>query len=468
MENAAAVEAAREAGAPQLTKALRSRHVAMISIGGIIGGGLFVNSMVYIADMGPAVIVSYLLTGVMVLFVMRALGEMAMARPGVGSCTEYTRIAMGDLAGFTTGWLYWYFWVVVVAYEAIVGAKIIHQEWLPDIPAWAIGLVLTVLLTGSNLLSTRSYGEFEFWFSSIKVAAIIVFIIVAASYVFGLNPTGAPTFENLTSNGGFAPKGWSAVLVGVVSLIFTLVGAEITTVAAAESHAGERVIANLTTNLIVRMLLFYVLAIALIMCVVPWGEVAAQKEVAVMSPFTMALEKIGVPYAPTIMNIIVVVAVLSCLNSGIYVGSRVLFGLSGRGDAPRFLHKVDKRGVPAGAIMLAAAISLVCVALDAFFPKELFTFLLNASGALMLFVYIAVQAAQIILRNRTPADQLHIKMWFHPWAGYLTIGAMAAVLIAMGVKGGGSQTELLSSTALLVATLAAYFVFRRGRKPTSP
>ena len=456
METAAVIESE-----PQLTKSLRSRHVAMISIGGIIGGGLFVNTMVYISDMGPAVLVSYLLTGLIVLFVMRALAEMATARHGVGSCTEYSRFAMGNLAGYTFGWIYWYFWVVVVAYEAIVGAKIASQ-WLPGIPPWAIGLTLTALLTGSNLLSTRSYGEFEFWFSSIKVAAIIVFILVAASYAFGLNPTGAPTFNNLVNDGGFAPKGWSAVLVGVVSLVFTLVGAEITTVAAAESEAGEKIIAKLTTNLIVRMLLFYVLAIALIMAVVPWREVAAQKEIGVMSPFTMALRTVGVPGAPTIMDAIILVAVLSCLNSGIYVGSRVMFGLSSRGDAPAFLRKIDRRGVPAAAILVASALSMLIIPLDGPYSQDLYSFLLNASGALMIFVYIGVASSQLILRKRTPPEELHVRAWFHPWGGYFAIAAMVAVLVAMALTP-GKNTELMASTILAAIIVASYFVFRRNR-----
>ncbi len=456
METAAVIESE-----PQLTKSLRSRHVAMISIGGIIGGGLFVNTMVYISDMGPAVLVSYLLTGLIVLFVMRALAEMATARHGVGSCTEYSRFAMGNLAGYTFGWIYWYFWVVVVAYEAIVGAKIASQ-WLPGIPPWAIGLTLTALLTGSNLLSARSYGEFEFWFSSIKVAAIIVFILVAASYAFGLNPTGAPTFNNLVNDGGFAPKGWSAVLVGVVSLVFTLVGAEITTVAAAESEAGEKIIAKLTTNLIVRMLLFYVLAIALIIAVVPWREVAAQKEIGVMSPFTMALRTVGVPGAPTIMDAIILVAVLSCLNSGIYVGSRVMFGLSSRGDAPAFLRKIDRRGVPAAAILVASALSMLIIPLDGPYSQDLYSFLLNASGALMIFVYIGVASSQLILRKRTPPEELHVRAWFHPWGGYFAIAAMVAVLVAMALTP-GKNTELMASTILAAIIVASYFVFRRNR-----
>jgi L-asparagine transporter-like permease len=432
----------------------------MISIGGIIGGGLFVNSMVAIANIGPAVVVSYLLTGVIVFFVMRMLGEMAMAYPDTGAFTEFTRLGLGPLAAFTSGWLYWYFWVVVVAYEAIVGSRIMSQ-WLPGVEPWMTAAGLTALLTGSNLLSTRSYGEFEFWFSSIKVAAIIVFILIGGAYIFGVNPTGQNTLGNLVNNGGFEPMGWSPVLVGVVSLIFTLVGAEIATVAAAEAREGERAIANLTTTLIFRILVFYVLAIAVIVAVVPWGEIAAQSKVQVMSPFTMALDRVGIPGAALAMDIIVLVAVLSCLNSGIYVASRVMFTLASKGDAPRWIVQVDKRGVPARAILFGAGLSLICVAMDAFL-KDWFSFLLNASGALMLFIYMMVVAAHLALRPRIPPGKLHLKTWLYPWSGVLTFVAMGAVLVAMAFKD-GSRAELIASATCMLVFVACYFIFRRKR-----
>lgn len=453
-------EAAITTEAPTLTKSLRSRHVAMISIGGIIGGGLFVNSMVAIANIGPAVIVSYLLTGAIVFLVMRMLAEMAMAFPDTGAFTEFSRRGLGNLAGFTSGWLYWYFWVVVVAYEAIVGANIM-KPWLPGVDSTLVAAGLTVLLTGSNLLSTRSFGEFEFWFSSIKVAAIIAFIVIGGSYALGLNPTGASTLANFTNDGGFAPMGWSPVLVGVVSLIFTLVGAEIATVAAAEAREGQRVIANLTTTLIFRILLFYVLSIAVIVAVVPWREIATQAEIQVMSPFTVALDKVGIPGAAMAMDIIVLVAVLSCLNSGIYVASRVTFTLAGKGDAPRWAVQVDKRGVPSRAILIAAGISLICVALNSY-VNDWFVFLLNASGALMLFIYMAVVASHLVLRKQIPPENLQIKTWFYPWTGIIAFLAMAAVLVAMAVTPSRAP-ELWASVACLVIVIVGYFVFRRKK-----
>ena len=310
-----------ECGSAELSRSLRSRHVTMIAIGGIIGAGLFVGSSAAIAAVGPAIIVSYLLAGLVILLVMRMLSEMAAANPHIGSFTEFPRLALGPWAGFMAGWLYWYFWVVVVAIEAIAGAQLLNL-WIP-VPVWQIGLALMVLLTAVNLMSTRSYGEFEFWFASIKVAAIIVFIVIAGSSVLGLGPAPATGFGNLAAHGGFAPFGPVAVLAGITSVIFSLCGAEIATIAAAESNESARTISRLTITIILRIVLFYVLSILLIVAIVPWREIQPG-----LSPFATALDRIGIPYAATMMNAIVLTAVLSCLNSGVYVTSRVLFTLA--------------------------------------------------------------------------------------------------------------------------------------------
>ncbi len=296
----------------QLSKSLKSRHVTMISIGGIIGAGLFVGSGAAIAAVGPAIIVSYLLAGAIIFLIMRMLSEMAAANPDTGSFTEYTRLALGDWAGFISGWLYWYFWVVVVAVEAIAGAAIIGQ-WL-HWPLWQIQLALMVMLTFVNLMSTRSYGEFEFWFASIKVAAIVVFILLAAAAVFGLKPTPGAGFGNLIAHGGFVPNGPMTVLAGIATVIFALCGAEIATIAAAESQESSRAIARLTITIVLRIILFYVLSITLIVAVVPWTQI-----IPGLSPFAAALDRMNIPAAGTAMNLVVLVSVLSCLNSGVYV-----------------------------------------------------------------------------------------------------------------------------------------------------
>ncbi len=443
---------------PQLARTLKSRHITMISIGGIIGAGLFVGSSAAIEAVGPAVIVSYGLAGLLVLLIMRMLGEMAVAHPQVGSFTEFPRLAIGNWAGFTAGWLYWYFWVVVVAIEAIAGANIIAL-WIP-VPAWQIGLVLLAVLTGSNLLSTRSFGEFEFWFSSIKVAAIIAFIVVAVAFAFGLIGDAGPTWNNLVSHGGFAPKGWWAVIAGATSVIFALVGAEIVTVAAAESENSGAVVGKLTTTLVARIIIFYVGSIALIVAVMPWTSIESGN-----SPFTAALETMGIPGATTVMNVVVLVAVLSCLNSGIYVASRVLFTLSAHSDAPQWLVRVDKRGVPSRAIIACTLFGFVGVAASAVSPGVVFAFLVNASGAIILFVYLLAVFSHLRLRRRAEAEgrELTLKLEFFPFTSYLAALAILGVLAAMAFTP-DLASQLYASLGCLAVVVLAFFVSNRHKQ----
>ena len=277
-----------EKSMPELSRSLQPRHITMISIGGMIGAGLFVSSSAAIAATGPAIVVSYLITGTLVLLVMRMLGEMAMTLPKVRSFTEFARAGLGPWGGFVAGWLYWYFWMIVVPVEAIAGANILHN-WL-GLPPLLLGLILMGVMTAVNLMSARSYGEFEFWFASIKVAAILVFIALGAAFAFGFtSPTGS-TFGNLTAYGGFMPKGLIAVLSGAVTVYFSLTGAEITTIAAAESKEPARAVARMSSTVIVRILTFYVGSVLLIVTVVPWIRVRSGE-----SPFTLALTHHAVP-----------------------------------------------------------------------------------------------------------------------------------------------------------------------------
>jgi GABA permease len=450
---------ATEISGAELSKSLKSRHVSMIAIGGIIGAGLFVGSSTSIHTVGPAVVVSYAIAGAIILLVMRMLSEMAVAVPGVQSFPEFARIGLGPLAGFLSGWLYWYFWVVVVAIEAIAGAKII-SDWFPQFPVWMVGVALMALLTGVNLMSTRSYGEFEFWFSSIKVSAIIVFILVTAGYALGLTSPAGPTFANLTAHGGFAPFGISAVLAGVTSVIFALCGAEIATIAAAESEEPSKIIARMTLSVSVRILIFYILSLLLIVSIVPWDSV-----VPGVSPFATTLKAIGIPGGELMMNAIVLVAVLSCLNSGLYVTSRALFGLARYGDAPKWLVQVNDRKVPARAILIASLFSYGALAASVLSPERVFSFLVNASGAIMLFLYLLIAFAQLKLRTKYEAEapeRLSIRMWFHPFGSWLAIIAMVAVLVFMALSP-DLANQLWFSLIVAALFFAGYWTSRGTR-----
>jgi GABA permease len=446
------------APAGELARALKPRHVAMIALGGIIGAGLFVGSSAGIAAVGPAILVSYFLAGILILMVMRMLGEMAVANPGLGGFTEYARLGLGDWAGFVTGWLYWFFWVVVIAVEAIAAAGVL--EPMTGLPVWQTGLGLLIAMTITNLWSARTFGEFEFWFASIKVGAIIAFVLTAGAYLFG-TPPAAGALANLTADGGFAPFGMPAALAGVTTVIFSLVGAEAATIAAAESEEPGRVVARMTTSLVVRVTLFYLLSLFLIVCIVPWRDIVPGQ-----SPFVAALNVIGIPGAPTLMSFLVLTAVLSCLNSGIYVTSRTLFVLAARGDAPAPLVALNARRVPARAILLGMAFGYLGVVASIISPQVVFAFLINASGAVMLFIYIIIAVAQIRTRRRleqTDPARLQVKMWLFPWLSYAVIAGIAGVLLAMALTP-SLTSQLYMSLLALGLVLAGYFIHAHIRK----
>ena len=441
----------------ELNRSLKSRHVSMITFGGIIGAGLFVGSSTAISTIGPAAVVSYALAGFLVLLVMRMISEMAMAMPGMQTFPDFARAGVGNWAGFLVGWLYWYFWVVVIAIEAIAGAKIINS-WFPMMEVWQIGVVLMAILTAVNLMSAKSYGEFEFWFASTKVVAIIVFILAAAAYATGITSPNGSTFSNLTQHGGFAPAGIAVIFVGVSTTIFSLCGAEIATLAAAESEEGASTIARMTISVSVRILIFFVLSILMIVSVVPWNEI----EVGV-SPFAHALRIMGYPAADLIMNSIVLVAVLSCLNSGIYITSRAMFGLAKNGDAPQSCVQLSKARVPARAILIASLFSYFALAASVLSPDRVFNFLVNASGAIMLFIYLLIAWAQLRLRAKYEAeapDKLQIKMWFHPYGTWAAIAGMAGVLVLMGVSA-THGIELWTSVLVAAFFLIGYWAKTR-------
>jgi len=447
----------------RLQAGLRRRHMTMISLGGVIGAGLFVGSGAVMNTTGPAAILSYLAAGLLVVLVMRMLGEMAVANPRVGSFMEYCREALGPWAGFAVGWLYWYFWAIVLAIEAIAGAEIL-QNWLPGIPIWVMSLVLMSVLTLTNLWSVRSFGEFEFWFASIKVAAIIVFIAIGAGWLLGIGGGDSPGLSNLTAHGGFFAEGGITVLSGIVVVIFAFVGAEIVTIAAAESEEPERAVAKATNAVVWRVLVFYVLAVAVVVAIVPWNDAQLGD-----SPFIAALVTIGIPASADIMNAIVVTAVLSCLNSGIYTGSRMLFALARRGDAPQAVLETNARGVPVKAILLTVSIGFASVILAALWPDSVFIWLVNSSGAVALFCYVLIACAQVRLRRRLEREapeKLTLRMWLFPWLTYASIAGMVCVILAMALVDEVRAQLWWSLGSLAIVLALAFWHTRRREEPS--
>jgi GABA permease len=446
--------------APQLSQGLSQRQLTMIAIGGVIGAGFFVGSGVVIRTAGPAAFLTYALCGVLIILVMRMLGEMATANPSTGSFADYARKALGGWAGFSVGWLYWYYWVIVVGFEAVAGAKVFNY-WVKA-PLWLVALILMLMMTTTNLFSVSSFGEFEFWFAGIKVAAILVFLGLGTIFVLGLWPGRHLDFSNLTSHNGFFPHGVGGVFAAIVVVIFSMVGAEVATVAAAETANPERAIQRATNAVAARIAVFFVGSVFLLVVILPWNSV----EIGT-SPYVEALKHMGIRGADHIMNAIVLTAVLSCLNSGLYTGSRMLFVLAARGEAPAPLLKVSRRGVPYIAIVGSSVVGFLCVIMSWVAPGSVFSFLLNSSGAIVLFVYLLIALSQIVLRFKTPPEKLRVKMWFFPALSFLTLAAIVGVLAQMAFNStvrGQFWLSLLSWVVVVVL----YFLAKWRRGPVEP
>lgn len=445
----------------ELSKSLKPRHLSMIAIGGVIGAGLFVGSGAAIQQAGPGILVAYVAAGAAVVLVMRMLGEMATANPATGSFSTYADKALGRWAGFSIGWLYAWFWIIVLGIEATAGAAIMHR-WVPGIDQWVWALVLMIGLTLANLTSVKSYGEFEFWFAAVKVGAISLFLLFGTAAVLGLMPgVPAPGMTNLVENGGFFPNGPEAVMAGLLVVVFSFFGAEIATIAAGESKNPAEAVKKAVKSTVWRTLVFYIGSIAIVVTLLPWNSANVAK-----SPYVAVIELFGIPGAGAIMDFVVLTSVLSCLNSGLYTASRMLFSLSQRGDAPKSWTKISKRGVPATAVLASTVVGFITVALNYVAPDTVFLFLVNTSGAIVLFVWLVISVSQLVLRRRmgAAAEKLEFKMWLFPYLTWLTIVSIVGLLAGM-VLVEATRESLLLSVALAAMVVAVGLWRHRKRKP---
>lgn len=434
---------------PQAKK-LRSRHVTMITLGGIIGASLFVGSGNVIRTVGPAAVLSYLIGGLLVFLAMRMLGEMAASRPAIGSFMEYARVGLGDWAAYLVGWLYWYFWVGVLAYEAVLGGETMHL-WFDAVPSWAWSLILLAIFVGTNVISVRTFGEVEFWLASIKVLAIVVFLGAGVLFAFGLWPNATNSISNLWDHGGFAPNGYGAAFTGVALVIFSYFGTEIAVMAAAESENPAKGIRQSTTTIIWRILLFFVGSVLIIVTIVPWNELPAPTDVAT-APFTYVLSLFGIPGAAVIMQLVIFTAVISVLNSGLYSASRMFSALAEQGFAPRAVATKSKSGVPVVALLASTVGGLIATLVNFLTPESgIFDFIMNSAGLVALFVYLFIAVTQMRLRQKMTPEEvagLKIKVWLHPWLNILLIACIVGVIVVMMFSEGG-RTQVWTS---LIAT----------------
>ncbi len=445
-----------------LSRTLQRRHMQMIALGGVIGAGLFVGSGVVVQATGPAAVISFALTGTLVVLVMRMLGEMAAAYPAVGGFYEYNRLALGELAGFLTGWMYWYYWVIVVAMEAVAGAKLL-DAWFPGFAPWVLTLSLVLVFTIVNLFSVRSWGEFEYWFASVKVAAITVFLCAGAAYIAGMWPEPGPGLTNLIGHGGFMPHGVIPVLTGAVAATGFYFGAELVTVAAAESAAPEQTVAAATQSVVYRVLIFYVGSILIVVTLVPWNGTAMAQ------PYVSALRELHIPGGAAIMNGVILTAVLSALNSGLFGSSRMMMALARRGDAPRGLARLTSRGVPVPAILMSTLFGYCAVVMSYVSPERVFPFIVDSYGTVAVFVYILIAVSQLRLRarlEREEPERLRVRMWGYPGLTIVAIAGMVVIVAAMAFIP-DQRLPLLFGIISALVMLAGYGLRKRlGRRQT--
>ncbi|MGV8919329.1 MAG: GABA permease [Pseudomonas sp.] len=445
-----------------LAPGLKQRHVTMLSIAGAIGAGLFIGSGHAIASAGPAAILAYILSGTLVVLVMRMLGEMAVASPDTGSFSTYAERAMGRSAGFTIGWLYWWFWVLVIPIEAIAAAAILHA-WFPAIQTWQFAIAVTGLLTLTNLFSVARYGEFEFWFAMLKVIAVLGFIALGGFALAGALPatTVSGVVQLSQQFGGFMPNGMTAVVGAMLTTVFSFMGTEIVTIAAAESQNPAKQITRATNSVVWRMGIFYIVSVFLIISIVPWNDPLLME----VGSYQRALELMNIPHAKMIVDIVVLIAVASCLNSAIYTASRMVYSLSKRGDGPRLLQKTSSSGVPYLAVLTSTAVGFLTTALNYFAPNQVFSFLLASSGAVALLVYLAIAVSQLILRKKMNASgqPIAFKMWFFPWLSYLVIVCIVSILVVMLILP-EHRMEVLATGALTVSIICMGAIFNGQKK----
>jgi AAT family amino acid transporter len=414
----------------ELQRGLSNRHIQLIALGGAVGVGLFYGSASTIQMAGPAVIFSYMIGGLIIFTIMRALGEMAVAEPVSGSFSSYANRYLGSFAGYLTGWTYWFMWIVVgMAEITVVGVYV--NYWFPDIPQWASALASLLLITGVNLINVKAYGEFEFWFAMIKVVAIVGMIIAGLGIIFfgfgnGGNPMG---FSNLWSNGGMFPNGMKGLLFSLVMVMFSFGGVELIGITAGEATDPKKTIPSAINSVVWRILIFYVGAIGIMMTLYPWNEVGSNG-----SPFVMIFDKIGLPGAADLINFVVLTAALSAFNSGLFSTGRMLYNLSLQNNGPKFFGKLNKWSTPSRGILFSSAFLLIAVFLNYIVPEKVFLYISAIATVAVVTSWTIILVTQIKFRkskSKEEVNKLEFKLPFFPYSSYIALAFLAMVIVLM-------------------------------------
>lgn len=445
----------------ELSRGLKNRHIQLIAIGGAIGTGLFLGSGKSIHFAGPSIMLVYFVIGLALFFMMRALGELLMYKPITGSFTHFAETFIGPWAGFITGWTYWFCWIVTgIAEITAVGMYV--QFWVPELPQWIPALICVAVLFLINIATVKAFGEMEFWFAIIKVVTIIALIIIGILLVFaGFQSHGAhASFTNLWQHGGFFPNGSKGFLLAFEMAVFSFVGIELVGVTAGEAEDPSKTLPKAINQIPLRILLFYVGALFVIMSIYPWNRLNPDA-----SPFVRVFADIGLPAAAGIINFVVLTSAASSCNSGIFSTSRMLYSLAEDGKAPKMFKKLNKRNVPAPALLGSTIMLLIGVVLNYFMKStQVFTLVTSISSICFVWVWGVIMVAHLRFRKNMPeeAAKISFKLPFAPVINWVVLLFFVFILVVLGIAK-DTRVALFVTPVWFILLVIAYGLTRKKK-----
>ncbi|WP_240979243.1 amino acid permease [Streptomyces sp. HNM0574] len=444
-----------------MSRGLRSRHIRFIALGSAIGTGLFYGSSESIQAAGPGVLLAYLLGGAAVFLVLRSLGELAVSSPSAGSFGEYASKYLGPLAGFTTGWTF-AFEMIIVCLADVTALGVYMGFWFPDVPRWIWLLAAVVIIGVFNLFSVKVFGELEFWLSLAKIVAIVAMILAGvAILVFGIGSEGnSAGISNLWEHGGFFPHGAHGFIMSFAVVMFAFGGTEIIGVTAGEAQNPEKTIPSAINSIPLRIVLFYVLTLAVIMSLDPWRNIDSSG-----SPFVEIFASVGLKSAAAVLNVVVIVAALSAINSDIFAAGRMMYGMAQRGEAPKIMRRLSGNGVPWMTVVIMMTALLLGVVLNYLMPERVFLIISSIATFATVWVWLMILLTHFKARRNLSSEEaaaLKYPAPFWPYGQIITIAFMVGVFVVLGIYE-STRVALVVGAVWLALLSAVYFLWLRPR-----
>ncbi|WAU74906.1 amino acid permease [Acinetobacter sp. TR11] len=446
-----------------LKHGLSNRHIQLIALGGAIGTGLFLGISQSIKLAGPSVILGYAIAGFIAFLMMRQLGEMVVQEPVSGSFSHFAYKYWGPFAGFMSGWNYWVLNILVCMAElSAIGLYI--QYWWPEIPTWASALAFFLLINGINLLHVKLFGEMEFWFSIIKILAILA-MIAFGSYLLATGTAGPQaSISNLWALGGFFPYGIKGLVMAMAVIIFAFGGIELFGITAAEARDPDKTLPKAVNQIIYRILIFYIATLFILFALFPWNQMANGG-----SPFVMVFASLDSQGVATMLNFVILTAAVSVYNGTSYCSSRMLLGLAQQGNAPQFLKKINKNGIPTNAVLISAFVTVLCVLLNYAFPEKAFGLLMMLVVAAIVINWVVISWTHLKFRKTMQAQGVISKFpsIAYPFSNYLCIVFMLSILVVMSLTP-DMRIAVMMIPAWILCLMFAYFLKQRKLRNAQP